>query len=75
MSFKLLADTKYAVSSSYDSLVNLGVAKLSARHTFLIDPSGVVRKTYLNVNAEKHSAEVLADLSQLQQPPGPNLIP
>ncbi len=59
-----------AVSSSYDSLVNLGVAKLSARHTFLIDPTGVVRKTYLNVNAEKHSAEVLADLSQLQQPPG-----
>jgi len=69
LSFKLLADTKYEVSSSYDSLVNLGVAKLSARHTFLIDPDGVVRKVYLNVNAEKHSAEVLADLSQLQQAP------
>jgi peroxiredoxin Q/BCP len=67
LSFKLLADTNYEVSSSYDSLVNLGVAKLSARHTFLIDPAGVVRKTYLNVNAEKHSAEVLADLAQLQQ--------
>ena len=67
LNFKLLADTKYAASSSYDSLVNLGVAKLSARHTFLIDPAGVVRKAYLNVNAEKHSAEVLADLSQLQQ--------
>src|SRR5712664_65823 len=66
LSFKLLADTKHEVSSSYDSLVNLGVAKLSARHTFLIDPAGVVRKTYLKVNAEKHSAEVLADLSQLQ---------
>src|SRR5713226_4650201 len=70
LSFKLLADTKYEVSSSYGSLVNLGVAKLSARHTFLIDPAGVVRKSSLNVNAEKHSAEVLADLSQLQQPPG-----
>src|SRR5216683_4581258 len=69
LSFKLLADTNYQVSSAYGSLVNLGVAKLSARHTFLIDPNGVVRKTYLNVNAEKHSAEVLADLSQLQQPP------
>jgi peroxiredoxin Q/BCP len=66
LSFKLLADTKHEVSSSYDSLVNLGVAKLSARHTFLIDPAGIVRKTYLNVSAEKHSAEVLADLSQLQ---------
>src|SRR5438552_3827868 len=69
LSFKLLADTKREVSSSYGSLVNLGVAKLSARHTFLIDPTGVVRKTYLNVNAEKHSAEVLADLAQLQQVP------
>src|SRR5713101_3510571 len=69
LGFKLLADTNYQVSSAYDSLVNLGVAKLSSRHTFLIDPNGVVRKTYLNVNAEKHSAEVLADLSQLQQPP------
>jgi peroxiredoxin Q/BCP len=66
LSFKLLADTNYEISSAYDSLVNLGVAKLSARHTFLIDPAGVVRKTYLNVNAEKHSAEVLADLAQLQ---------
>ncbi len=68
LSFKLLPDTKYEVSSFYNSLVNLGVAKLSARHTFLIDPQGVVRKTYLNVNAEKHSAEVLADLAQLQRP-------
>jgi peroxiredoxin Q/BCP len=67
LNFKLLADTKYEVSSSYDSLVNLAVAKLSARHTFLIDPAGVVRKTYLNVNAEKHSAEVLADLTSLQE--------
>src|SRR5438445_5531354 len=70
LSFKLLADTKYEVSSSYDSLVNLGVAKLSVRHTFLIDPVGIVRKTYLNVNAEKHSAQVLADLTQLQQAHG-----
>jgi peroxiredoxin Q/BCP len=67
LSFKLLADTNYRVSSAYDSLVNLAVAKLSARHTFLIDPAGVVRKTYLNVNAEKHSAEVLADLTSLQE--------
>ena len=70
LGFRLLADTDFQASSAYGSLVNLGVAKLSARHTFLIDPEGVVRKTYLNVNAEKHSTEVLADLSQLQQPKG-----
>jgi len=67
LSFRLLADTNFRASSAYGSVVNLGVGKLSARHTFLIDPSGVVRKTYLTVNPEKHSAEVLADLSQLQQ--------
>jgi thioredoxin-dependent peroxiredoxin len=67
LSFKLLADTKAQVSALYDSLMNAGVAKLSTRHTFLIDPSGLVRKTYLNVAAAKHSEEVLADLTQLQQ--------
>src|SRR5262249_25226491 len=45
--FKLLADTNYQVSTAYGSLVNLGIAKLSARHTFLIDPQGTIRKTYL----------------------------
>src|ERR1700674_1520200 len=62
--FKLLADTNYQVSSAYDSLLNLGIGKFSARHTFLIDPDGVVRKTYLNVTAGKHSTEVLNDLAQ-----------
>jgi thioredoxin-dependent peroxiredoxin len=65
--FKLLADTNYKASSAYDSLINLGVAKISSRHTFLIDPQGLVRKTYLDVNAQEHSAQVLADLTQFQQ--------
>jgi peroxiredoxin Q/BCP len=67
LSFKLLADTGHEVSTRYDSLVNLGVAKLSSRHTFLIDPSGVIRKVYLKVDAAKHSAQVLADLAELQK--------
>jgi thioredoxin-dependent peroxiredoxin len=69
LSFKLLADTKMEVSSSYDSLMNLSVGKLSARHTFLIGPDGVVRKVYLKVDPEKHSAEVLANLTELQLSP------
>jgi peroxiredoxin Q/BCP len=72
LSFKLLADTSYQVSRSYDALVNLGVGKLSARYTFLIDPAGIVRKVYLRVDAEHHSNEVLADLAQLQQTPAAN---
>jgi peroxiredoxin Q/BCP len=66
LSFKLLADTKQEVSTQYDSVMNLGVAKLSARHTFLIDPQGKVEKVWLDVKPDKHSEEVLAALTALQ---------
>ncbi len=65
--FKLLADAHCELSARYGSVVNLGVAKLSARHTFLIDPTGVIRKVYLKVDPSGHSAEVLTDLSELQK--------
>ena len=68
LSFKLLADTKHNVSAAYTSVLNLGFTQLSARHTFLIDPSGVVRKVWLNVKPGKHSEEVLAALTGLQKP-------
>jgi thioredoxin-dependent peroxiredoxin len=66
LTFKLLADAKQEVSKEYDSVMNLGVAKLSARHTFLIDPQGKVERVWLDVRADKHSEEVLAALAQLQ---------
>ncbi|HKT45986.1 MAG TPA: peroxiredoxin [Candidatus Acidoferrales bacterium] len=69
LSFKLLADTKHQVSTTYDSVMNLAVAKLSARHTFLIDPSGTVRKVWLDVKPSTHSEEVLAALAELQKTP------
>jgi peroxiredoxin Q/BCP len=67
LTFKLLADTDSQVSSVYDSVMNMGVTKLSARHTFLIDPNGVVQKVWLDVKPEKHSEEVLAALSDLRK--------
>ena len=67
LSFKLLADTDSHVSTTYDSVMNFGVTKLSARHTFLIDPHGVIQKVYTDVKPEKHSEEVLADLAGLQK--------
>jgi peroxiredoxin Q/BCP len=66
LSFKLLADTKQQVSELYDSVMNLGVAKLSARHTFLIDPQGKVERVWLDVKPDRHSEEVLAALTALQ---------
>jgi peroxiredoxin Q/BCP len=66
LNFKLLADTGKKVSQEYGSIMNFGVVKLSARHTFLINPDGVIVKEYMDVNPSKHSEEVLADLTQLQ---------
>jgi thioredoxin-dependent peroxiredoxin len=67
LNFKLLADTDHKVSDAYGSLMNFGVVKFSARHTFLIDPEGKVAKVYTSVDPERHSAEVLAELDVLRK--------
>ncbi len=66
LNFKLLADSDGAVSRAYGSLTNLGVTKFSARHTFLIDPSGNVARVYKSVNPVRHSEEVLTALTELK---------
>jgi thioredoxin-dependent peroxiredoxin len=67
LNFKLLADTDHKVSDSYGSLTNLGLVKFANRHTFLIDPTGKIAKTYTNVDPARHSTEVLAELDALQR--------
>jgi len=67
LNFKLLADTEHKVSQEYGSLNNFGVMKLSARHTFLIDPTGKIRKVWMDVDVKKHSDEVLATLDELSK--------
>ncbi len=67
LNFKLLADTNKEVSEKYDSITNYGVAKLSSRHTFLIDPTGTVRKVWTEVDVKTHSDDVLAALNDLQK--------
>src|SRR5882762_7659597 len=66
LNFKVLADTTHTVSSSYGSVMDYQGTVYSARNTFLIDPSGVIRKVYLKVKPPMHSDEVLADLDTLQ---------
>jgi thioredoxin-dependent peroxiredoxin len=69
LNFKLLADTDHKVSEEYGSILNLPFKKLSARHTFLLNPEGVIVKEYMDVDTAKHSREVLAALTELQQGP------
>ena len=67
LTFKLLADTKSNVSEKYDSVMNFGVTKLSSRHTFLIDPNGVVRKVWTSVDVKTHSDDVLRAIDELNK--------
>jgi thioredoxin-dependent peroxiredoxin len=66
LNFKLLADSNHAVVQKYGSIMEYNGMTLAARNTFLIDPSGVIRKVYIKVSPQGHSEEVLADLQQLQ---------
>jgi thioredoxin-dependent peroxiredoxin len=65
LTFKLLADPSHQTVSLYGSLNPSGVMAL--RNTFLINPQGVIVKVYEKVNPMTHSAELLADLTDLQQ--------
>lgn len=66
LTFKLLADTKAAVSGAYGSVRGVAEAKLSSRNTFIINPEGKVAEVFLGVNPTPHSEEVLAALDRLQ---------
>jgi peroxiredoxin Q/BCP len=65
LTFKLLADTEKKVAAAYGSLNNLVVAKLAARHTFIIDPQGKIARVFAEVTPAAHSREVLAALDAL----------
>jgi thioredoxin-dependent peroxiredoxin len=66
LDFKLLSDSDHAVTEKYGSVMDHEGTKYAARNTFLIDPTGVIRKVYLKVKPATHSEEILADLEQLQ---------
>jgi peroxiredoxin Q/BCP len=63
LKFPLLADTNGAVSKAYGSWLGI----FSMRHSFIIDPQGVLRATFTDVNPVAHSKEVLTELDKLQQ--------
>jgi peroxiredoxin Q/BCP len=60
--FPLLADTTGTVSKAYGSWLG----GRSLRHTYLIDPDGILRESFLGVQPVIHSQEVLARLRELQ---------
>ena len=62
LSFPLLSDPDGTVSKAYGSWM----APYSLRHTFLIDPDGVLRERWVAVRPNGHAREVLDSLTSLQ---------
>ena len=67
LNFKLLSDADAKVSEQYGSTMEYNGVKLSARHTFIIDPKGKIAKVFDKVNPAVHSEEVLSALASLQK--------
>lgn len=64
--FPLLSDADRKVAETYGVLASHGGMHYARRTTFLIDPKGNVAKIYEDVDPEKNSAQVLADLAALK---------
>ncbi len=57
LNFPLLSDTDRKVIDSYH---------VTTRTTYLIDPTGEIKKVYEKVNPEEHVKEILQDLTSLR---------
>lgn len=64
LAYPLLSDPAGRVSQRYGSWL----APYSQRHTFLIDPDGILRARWVAVRPNGHSQEVLKELQQLTNP-------
>ena len=66
--FPLLADDGGDVAKRYDAYRTiLFFFHVARRHTFIIDPTGHIAKIYREVDPDTHSAQVIADIKQLQR--------
>ncbi len=64
--FMLLSDPQGIAAEAYGALFKFLCIKLAKRHSFIIDPKGLVRKEYRSVNPLTHSNQIMEDLKVLQ---------
>ncbi len=67
VSFPLLSDVDKTAAKAYGVLASKLGFSYARRETFLIDPQAKVAKHYVDVDPEKNSTQVLADLAALRQ--------
>lgn len=63
LAYPLLSDPDGLVSKRYGSWI----PPFSQRHSFLIDPEGILRARWVDVSPSRHSQEVLGTLKKQQQ--------
>ena len=60
--FTILADSDNKTSNAYGVLRDYKLIKIASRQSFLISPEGKIAKHYDDVDPDKHTDEVLADI-------------
>ena len=67
--YPLLSDVDQSAGAAYDVLRPSGhrYAAFPLRHSYLIDPLGVIRRAYDVVEVDAHADLVLQDLAELQR--------
>jgi peroxiredoxin Q/BCP len=64
--FPLLSDPDGKTAAAYDSLLNMGAARIARRHTFIIGPDGRIAARFDKVDPARHAEEVAHRLRVLQ---------
>jgi len=63
--FSLLSDADAATATAYGVSRTMGPFQFARRQSFIIGPDGAIIRHYEKIDAERHTAEVLADLKAL----------
>ncbi len=64
--FSLLVDEGGKVAKQYQALFSFWPITLTKRHSFIIDPDGIIQQIYRRVDPNNHGQEIIADLKRLQ---------
>ena len=66
--YLLLSDTDHRVGIEYGVVRGAGdqYALFPRRYSYLIDPTGIIRRSYVVADVAAHASSVLADLQQLR---------
>jgi peroxiredoxin Q/BCP len=65
--FTILADEDGTTAKAYGVLRDYKLLKLASRQSFLVDPEGKIAKHYDDVDPDKHTDEVLADIKAFME--------